>query len=135
MDVMDPHTVERNARLDPCIALMWICSPISGDSVDEISEIRCLTYKKPEERENPSPTRLPTHPNDTTRAREINLSRTHRTQLSVGSIGARNPRRFIGPIHEMQVGAEQHHSSFTPFDHNVSYVYRCERVATEHEVF
>ncbi|KAJ8114758.1 hypothetical protein OPT61_g3433 [Boeremia exigua] len=135
LDIKDPLIVECNAGLDSCIALMWMCSPISGDTADEISEIRCLAYKKPEERNTPSQTAPATHLKDIVQPVEIGLSKSHRTRLSVGSIGARDPRKFIGPLHEMQVGTEQHQSSFAPFDHNVSYVYQCERVATEHEIF
>ncbi|KAH6642959.1 hypothetical protein C7974DRAFT_113330 [Boeremia exigua] len=136
LDIKDPYIIKRNAELDPCIALMWMCSPISGDKVDEISEIRCLAYKTPGQRSNASPTIPTTHLKvDSTKPVEISLSKTHRTRLSVGSVGARDPRKFIGPLHEMQVGAEHHQSSFTPFDHDLSYVYQCERVATEHEVF
>lgn len=136
LDIKDPLRVERNAELDPCIALMWMCSPISGDKADEISEIRCLSYKTPDKRRDMSQTTPITPVNDlSTSAVEISLSKTHRTRLSVGSVGARDPRKFIGPLHEMQVGVEYHKSSFTPFDHNVSYIYQCERVATEHEIF
>ena len=136
LDINDPHIVEHNSELDPCIALMWMCSPISGNKEDEISEIRCLAYETPEKRNNASPTTPTTHVKDNSTAlREVSISKTHRTRLSVGSVGARDPRKFIGPLHEMQVGVEHHQSSFTPFDHDVSYVYQCERVATEHEIF
>lgn len=136
LDIKDPYIVQRNAKLDPCIALMWMCSPISGDKADEISEIRCLAYKKPEERNKTSPTTPTARFKDSgATAVEVSVSKKHRTRLSVGSVGARDPRKFIGPLHEMRVGAEHHQSSFTPFDHDVSYIYQCERVATEHEVF
>ena len=136
LDIKDPHIIERNPKLDQCIALMWMCSPISGDREDEISEIRCLAYKKPEDRNAASPTTPTVNPKgNSAQHRELSVSKSHRTRLSVGSVGARDPRKFIGPLHEMQVGAEHHQSSFTPFDHDVSYTYQCERVATEHEVF
>src|SRR5690242_21711382 len=83
LDIKDPYIVERNAENDPCIALMWMCSPISGEKVDEISEVRCLVYKTPEERNQTSPT-TPTmqrKDNDAT-AVEICLSKKHRTRLS-----------------------------------------------------
>lgn len=131
LDIKDPHVIERNPELDPCIALMWMCSPISSDKADEISEIRCLAYKPEQSIVSPTIRIKDNGPE----LREIAIPKSHRTHLSVGSVGARDPRKFIGPLHEIQVGAEHNRSSFTPFDHHVSYVYQCERVATEHEEF
>lgn len=135
LDIMDPHVINRSPELDPCIALMWMCSPVSGDKDDEISEIRCLTYKTPEQRQTTTTIQTTLPKASKAEHIEVSVSRHHRTRLSVGSVGARDPHKFIGPLHEMQVGAEHKKSSFTPFDHEVSYVYQCERVATEHEVF
>lgn len=131
LDVKDPYIIERNPELDPCIALMWMCSPISGDEADEISEIRCLAYD-PEQNATSPTIRIEGNGPE---VRGVVIPKPHHTLLSVGSVGARDPRKFIGPLHEMQVGAEHYQSSSTRFNHDVSYVYQCERVATEHEEF
>lgn len=133
LDIKDPYKIEREHGRDASIALMWMCSPISGDKDDEISEIRCLAYKPLSERGPQSPTTAAKEPE--LKVKEAIVPKSHRTRFSVGSIGARDPRKFIGPLQKIQVGAEHHQSSFTPFDHDVSYVYECEKVAEEHEEF
>lgn len=119
LDIKDPHKIVGEHGLDKQIALMYMCSPISGNPEDEISEIRCLAYILPDDR---SKTTTPSPPDS--KALEASVPRFHSTRFSLGSIGARNPLKFLGPLQKVQdVNGE------------VQYTYKCDKVAAEHEEF
>ncbi|KAF2627558.1 hypothetical protein BU25DRAFT_50081 [Macroventuria anomochaeta] len=122
LGIKDPYKIVGEHGLDKHIALMYMCSPISADREDEISEIRCLAYVAPDDR---SPTTTTAKPDS--RIQEIPVPKSHSTRFSVGSIGARDPLKFIGPLQKIQVGVDA--------NHDVQYMYKCERIAPEHEEF
>jgi hypothetical protein len=118
MDIKDPHKIVGEHGLDKHIAMMYMCSPISGSKEDEISEIRCLAYTLPDDRSKT------TTASNEGKALEAKVPKFHSTQFSLGSIGARNPLKFLGPIQKVQdVHGE------------VQYTYKCDKVAAEHEEF
>jgi hypothetical protein len=128
LDIQDPTIIRREEWMDKFIATMWMCSPICWqDPADFISEIRCMDYTPPSERSDTpiTPTVAAMGPDITI---EMKINRPLTTHFSVGSIGALDPRKFIGPLDKFQVddGA-----------HNMSYVIHAQsiRVAREHEVF
>lgn len=123
LDIKDPYKIEREHGLDKHIALMWMCSPISSDRKDEISEIRCLAYVDQDAR---SPT-SPTTKEPEVRTKESGMPKSHQTRFSLGSIGARDPLKFIGPLQKIEVGLDT--------NHDVQYTYKCDGVAPEHEEF
>lgn len=128
LDIKDAHMIRRERWMDDFIALMYMCSPISGDPVDEISEMRCMSYTPPAQRNASSTRKSPVEPTEST------VRKPDRTRFSVGSVGAKDPRKFIGPLEKITIGAEELSAS-TPFDHNVSYIIQTVKVATEHEIF
>lgn len=136
LDVKDAFLIQRQDWVDPFIALMWMCSPISGDTNDEISEMRCMSYTPPAQRgiRNNS---IGAVDEQSKSANEGSLSvKLHRTHFSVGSIGTRDPRKFIGPLGEYTVGSEDRSPS-TPLDHDVCYFIQniTINVSSEHEIF
>ncbi|KAF3041682.1 hypothetical protein E8E12_004327 [Didymella heteroderae] len=119
LDIKDPHRIVGEHGLDKYIALMYMCSPISGNKGDEISEIRCLAYTLPENRAKSTTT-----PSPDSKALGSSVPKFHSTRFSLGSIGARNPLKFLGPLQKVQdVHGE------------VQYTYKCDKVAAEHEEF
>jgi len=65
------------------------------------------------------------------------LTKSHETHFSVGSAGARDPRKFIGPLEEFRVGSHDRSPSPGQYDHNVSYVIpdKQNKTAPEHEIY
>lgn len=120
--------MQQEEWMDPFIALMWMCSPISGNSIDEISEMRCMSYTPPRKRNILS--RSPAAMDQVDNA----IRKPDKTRFSVGSVGAKDPRKFIGPLEKITVGTEELSAS-TTFDHSVSYIIQTVKVAAEHEVF
>ena len=119
LEIKDAYKIVGEHGLDKYIALMWMCSPISGDKDDEISEMRCLAYIARNLRV------LPTMAKDNrTEEKEVFIPKSHRTQFSVGSIGAKDPRKFLGPLQKIK-----------EVNHDVNYAYNCEKVASEHNEF
>ncbi|KAF2128117.1 hypothetical protein P153DRAFT_48351 [Dothidotthia symphoricarpi CBS 119687] len=136
LDVKDAFLILREDWVDPFVALMWMCSPISGDQSDEISEMRCMSYRTPTQR-GTQDSSIVTAAEQPKAATEGSTSvKPHRTHFSVGSVGAKNPRKFIGPLGEYMIGSEGPSSS-TPFDHDVSYILpdRTINISTEHQIF
>lgn len=124
LDIKDPISIPHEEWQDKYISLMWMCSPICWHNDDFISEIRCLEYIPPNERNiQPGtpiePPQSPILPVDAS-------AKPQKTQFSVGSIGASDPIKFIGPLDEFKVGADG-----KEMDYNVSDM----KVATEHNIF
>ena len=114
LDIKDPYKIVGEHGLDKYISLMYMCSPISGDQRDEISEIRCLAYVDAGNRlQTTSTIKEPE-----TRVKEGGIPKSHQTRFSVGSIGAKDPLKFIGPLQKIQVGVDA--------NHDVQYTYKCE---------
>ena len=122
LDIKDPYKIVGEHGLDKHIALMWMCSPISGDKDDEISEIRCLTYVEPDDRTPPTAAKGP-EPG----VKRVVVPKSHQTRFSVGSIGARNPLKFIGPLQRIKANVDA--------NHDVEYHYTFEGIADEHKEF
>ncbi|KAL1599301.1 hypothetical protein SLS59_006318 [Nothophoma quercina] len=122
LDIKDPYKIVGEHGLDKHIALMYMCSPISGNKEDEISEIRCLAYI---DRDARSP--ITTSKTSETRIENLSAPKSHQTRFSVGSIGARDPLKFIGPLKKIETGVDA--------NHQVQYMYECKGVAGEHEEF
>ncbi|KAF3036612.1 hypothetical protein E8E11_002793 [Didymella keratinophila] len=118
LDIKDPHKIVGEHGLDKHIALMYTCSPISSSRKDGISEIRCLAYTLPDDRS------ITTTSSNDGKALEAKVPKFHSTRFSLGSIGARNPLKFLGPLQKAQdVRGE------------VQYAYKYDKVADEHEEF
>lgn len=92
---------------------MYMCSPISGN----------LAYIAPENRSTTTTTTTTTKEPDSKFA-DARVPKSHQTRFSVGSIGARNPLKFIGLMKKI-VDASQ----------VVQYTYKCNEVAKEHKEF
>lgn len=88
LEVKDPIVLPREEWMDPYLSLMWMCSPISGNAEDEITEIRCMAFIPPTQRQNlPVPVIVAEEEGSETK------TKAHETHFSVGSLGARNPRK------------------------------------------
>jgi hypothetical protein len=88
LEVKDPILLPHEEWMDPYISLMWMCSPISGSKDDEISEMRCMAYSPPNQRQ------VVDIPAVTVEANAVaEPLRTHETHFSLGSTGARDPRK------------------------------------------
>lgn len=135
LDIKDPTLIRREEWMDKFVSLMWMCSPICWDNNDFISEIRCMSYSPPSQRGMLGTPITPTAPNverkNTIETKEA-PKKPHKTHFSVGSIGARDPKKFIGPLESFKQGANGE-----ALDHDVSYVIHGKsfKVAPEHEVF
>lgn len=132
LDIKDPVLIRREEWMDKFVSLMWMCSPICWNKDDYISEIRCMNYLPPAQRvsqRNPTVTVAEEEKPKTARK---DVLKPHKTHFSVGSIGARDPKKFIGPLEEFQVDADGQQ-----LDHDVSYVISGTtiNVAKEHEIF
>ncbi|KAJ4292597.1 hypothetical protein N0V90_009260 [Kalmusia sp. IMI 367209] len=135
LDIKDPEVIPNEEWQDKYISLMWMCSPICWHNNDFISEIRCLEYIPPAERNVPNraPSKITGEKSIDTPASPVDASnKPQKTQFSVGSIGASDPIKFIGPLEQFQVGADD-----KPLDYNVSYVVHGKsfKVAHEHTIF
>ncbi|PSN66670.1 hypothetical protein BS50DRAFT_493793 [Corynespora cassiicola Philippines] len=132
LEVKDPVLLRREEWMDPFLSLMWMCSPISGSQDDEISEMRCMTYTPSSARGvhiSPTVAIKTDHADDYSRAFE--------THFSVGSTGAKDPRKFIGPLGDFRVGASDKVTWKARYDHSVSYIAKGNTLptASEHEIF
>jgi hypothetical protein len=88
LEVKDPIVLSREEWMDPYLSLMWMCSPISGNAEDEITEMRCMAFIPPTQRQNLAVPVTAIEDGDSgTKAK------AHETHFSVGSLGARNPRK------------------------------------------
>ncbi|KAF2450693.1 hypothetical protein P171DRAFT_427014 [Karstenula rhodostoma CBS 690.94] len=135
LDIKDPTTVPHAEWQDRMWSLMWMCSPICWHNDDFISEIRCLQYTPPAERHPPSAS-----PSINIEEKSINTPNSpiehkpQKTHFSVGSIGAQDPIKFIGPLDQFQQGG----ADGKGFDHNVSYAVHGKKsfkMAKEHTIF
>jgi len=119
LDIKDPTLVRREEWMDKFVATMWMCSPICWQHpTDFISEIRCMDYTPPSQRGN-----MPITPT------VANIEeRPYKTHFSIGSIGALDPKKFIGPLAEFKIDEDAHDMSYVIHPHSI-------RVASEHEVF
>jgi hypothetical protein len=139
LEVRDPVLIPHEAWMDPYLSLMWMCSPISSCKPDEVTEMRCMAYTPPTQRgTGPTITVEPnTHVDPTNALVYSHQERSHETRFSVGSTGARDPVKFIGPLGPFRVGSHERAPSPSPYDHNVIYELKDTRVktATEHEIF
>lgn len=133
LDVEDPTIIPNEPWQDKYAALMWMCSPISWYNDDFISEIRCLQYISPAERS--APAKAPSSSEE-----KIQLSspiapsesKPQKTHFSIGSIGAQDPIKFIGPLEQFQV------ADTSLLDYDVTYHTHGKKtfkVAKEHAVF
>ncbi|KAF2798956.1 hypothetical protein K505DRAFT_357038 [Melanomma pulvis-pyrius CBS 109.77] len=134
LEVKDPVLIPHEDWMDPYLALMWMCSLISSCKDDEVTEMRCMAYTPPSQRGVVAPTitveeERPAPP-DT-------LTKSHETHFSVGSTGARDPVKFIGPLGPFRVGSHERTPSPSPYDHNVIYEFKDTKLKTapEHEIF
>ncbi|KAF2868675.1 hypothetical protein BDV95DRAFT_630407 [Massariosphaeria phaeospora] len=136
LEIKDPVLLPREDWMDPFLSLMWMCSPESSSNDDGISEMRCMAYTPPSQRDL---LRIPTvrPPGVHDRAESDTALGRNETHFSVGSTGARNPRKFIGPLGDFQLGSQD--DSITPMSHahNVSYILsdKAATTAPEHEIF
>ncbi|ORY15728.1 hypothetical protein BCR34DRAFT_558444 [Clohesyomyces aquaticus] len=134
LEVKDPALIFKEIGMDPYLSLMWMCSPISS-SEEGITEIRCLEY-------------IPQSRRRTTSAPTITVDeedppdsggplKPYETHFSIGSIAAKDPRKFIGPLGEFRVGSYERSPSPSPYDHHVSYTVKQKSIKTapEHEIF
>ncbi|KAF2017710.1 hypothetical protein BU24DRAFT_420757 [Aaosphaeria arxii CBS 175.79] len=139
LEVKDPVLLPYENWMDPYLSLMWMCSPISGSSEDEITEMRCMTYIPSERRSTLPSMDIPTIAIEHSTCDSPTDARpaAHETHFSVGSTAARNPRKFIGPLGDFRVGSGSRSPSPAPFDHHVSYMIAktAMKPAPEHEVF
>ncbi|KAF2476135.1 uncharacterized protein BDR25DRAFT_212634 [Lindgomyces ingoldianus] len=133
LEVKDPALISREDWMDPFLSLMWMCSPISS-SKDGITEMRCMAYIPQSQRRVAS---VPTITVDQDDAVSGSALSPHETHFSIGSIAARDPRKFIGPLGDFRVGSHESSPSPSPFDHHVSYMIREKELKTapEHEIF
>jgi hypothetical protein len=143
LEVRDPVLMPHEDWMDPYMSLMWMCSPISSCKSDEVTEMRCMAYTPATQRgTGPTTTVEPnTRINPQNALVKSHQTRSHETHFSVGSTGARDPVKFIGPLGPFRVGSNERspspHPSPSPYDHNVSYELKDTKVetASEHEVF
>ncbi|KAF2174901.1 hypothetical protein K469DRAFT_724937 [Zopfia rhizophila CBS 207.26] len=133
LEVKDPTLIPREEWMDPFLALMWMCSPISGTD-DGITEMRCMSYTPPSQRRTAS---VPTIRVDEESSENGEELRPHETHFSIGSTAARDPRKFLGPLGDFRVGSHERPPSPSPFDHHVSYMIKERELSTapEHEIF
>jgi hypothetical protein len=123
LEIKDPTLIRHEAWMDEFIALFYMCSPICWHNNDFISEIRCMEYTPPENRAEPRTIRSTT------------VEVRHKTHFSIGSIGAKDPQKFIGPLETFQSGGGGTQGSL---DHDASYTIHTAqsfKVATEHSIF
>lgn len=134
LDIKDPTIVPNEEWQDRLMSLMWMASPICWHDNDFISEIRCLQYMPPAERNAPSAA-----PSINIEAKSITTPsspidhKPQKTHFSVGSIGAQDPIKFIGPLDQFQQGEDG-----KKMDHNITYTVHGKksfRVAREHNIF
>jgi hypothetical protein len=127
LDIKDPTLIRREEWMDRFVSTMYMCSPICWYNNDFISEIRCMDYTEPSKRGT-----APSTPTIATIAEKIEsatkTARKDKTHFSIGSIGAADPKKFIGPLKSFQVAGDAHDMSYVI--HPQSF-----RVATEHDVF
>ena len=91
LEVKDPIILTHEDWMTPYISLMWMCSPISSTSQDDITEMRCMAFIPPHKRQRPS---IPTIAvEDENISNEEERLTTHQTQFSIGSTGARDPQK------------------------------------------
>jgi hypothetical protein len=128
LDIKDPTLVRREEWMDKFIATMWMCSPICWqDPTDFISEIRCMDYTPPSQRGNTPITPTVANLGEKPKA-DTKTNRPFTTHFSVGSIGALDPKKFIGPLENFQVDESAHDMSYVIHPQSI-------RVAPEHEIF
>jgi len=133
LDIKDPKVIRHDKWQDKYISLMWMCSPICWHDNDYISEMRCLTFIPPSQRDAPGKApSINIEEEVVEKAAKEASQKPHKTHFSVGSIGAQDPIKFIGPMDKFQVGADGE-----ALDYNVSYVIhgRSFKVAKEHQIF
>ncbi|KAF1971575.1 hypothetical protein BU23DRAFT_600136 [Bimuria novae-zelandiae CBS 107.79] len=135
LDIKDPTVLVDEEWQDRFIALMWMCSPICWHENDFISEIRCLQYLSPAERNAPDKApSINTEMNSNNSPSSPVDSKPQKTHFSVGSIAAQDPIKFIGPLEKFEVVR----TDTKPLDHDVIYHTHGQqsfKVAKEHEVF
>ncbi|KAF2006515.1 hypothetical protein P154DRAFT_600371 [Amniculicola lignicola CBS 123094] len=133
LEIKDPLILSREDWMDPIVSMMWMCSPISANKDDEISEMRCMKYTPPVLR------RTSTVPAITVEGEDDDPGplRSHETHFSIGSRAIGDPLKFIGPLGDFHPGSLVRSRSPTPFDHHVNYKIKKEELKTapEHEIF
>lgn len=138
LDIKKSTLIRHERWMDSYISLMYMCSPICWNDNDFISEIRCMSYLPPDQRDSQEAVASPRTPvagrvaeNPKSEKSEV-LKKPHKTHFSIGSIGARDPKKFIGPLENFEMGVDG-----KALDHDVGYVIRGQsfKVAPEHTVF
>ncbi|KAF2681047.1 hypothetical protein K458DRAFT_85623 [Lentithecium fluviatile CBS 122367] len=128
LDIKDPTLVRREEWMDKFVSVMWMCSPICWQSpTDFISEIRCMNYTPPSQRGD-SPITSTVETIEEKPKTESKSNKPHKTHFSIGSIGALDPKKFIGPLEKFEVDGDAHDMSYVI--HGASF-----RIATEHDIF
>lgn len=137
LEIKDATLIRHEEWMDEFVSFFYMSSPISWHNNDFISEMRCMSYTPPSQRgitstntttedsANVSPTTTSKPPPSATK-----IDKTH---FSIGSIGAKDPAKFLGPLDSFQVGVDK---KSTP-GHDASYIIRSQtlKVATEHTIF
>jgi hypothetical protein len=128
LDIKDPSLVRREEWMDKFVSTMFMCSPICWQHpTDFISEIRCMDYTPPSQRGNTPIT--PTVPNSEEKTKtDAKTKKTDKTHFSIGSIGALDPKKFIGPLKSFEVAGDAHRMSYVISGQSF-------RIASEHNVF
>ncbi|KAF2638366.1 hypothetical protein P280DRAFT_83144 [Massarina eburnea CBS 473.64] len=132
LDIKDPTLIRREEWMDEYTSLFYMCSPICWHNNDFISEIRCMEYRPPAERGmSATPTTPVVATMDDRPKTDLKDNKPHKTHFSIGSIGAQDPKKFIGPLDNFQVGGTD-----TQVDDAMYVIHgRSFKIAPEHEIF
>ncbi|KAF1955233.1 hypothetical protein CC80DRAFT_90362 [Byssothecium circinans] len=136
LDIKDPTLIRHEEWMDEFISLFYMCSPICWHNDDFISEIRCMEYKPPSQRGIPnSPTTGNANAEGEKPKTDPTDNKPHKTHFSIGSIGAKDPKKFIGPLDSFQVGGDP--DTEATLDHDASYIIAGAsfQPAPEHKIF
>ncbi|PVH98392.1 hypothetical protein DM02DRAFT_630335 [Periconia macrospinosa] len=125
LEIKDATLILHEDWMDEFVAFFYMCSPISWHNNDFISEMRCMSYTPPSVRGTT------TEDGHSPAAKADKLDKTY---FSIGSIGAKDPKKFIGPLDSFQIAGDTKKSTR---EHNASYVLRDKsfKVAPEHDLF
>ncbi|CAI6339256.1 unnamed protein product [Periconia digitata] len=130
LEIKDATLIRHEEWMDEFVAFFYMCSPVSWHNNDFISEMRCMSYTPPSQRETSAST-----PNDVGRP----VDKLDKTYFSIGSIGAKDPKKFIGPLDSFQVAGDATEKSADAARgaHNATYSIPKQsfQPADEHKIF